>query len=281
MKNDLVKTTINVKDTSVGVMRVDDTDYISLTDLAKHINEEDPSGVIRNWMSNKNSFEFYSLWEEIHNPNFNSVESHGIKITEAPYNRFTMTPKKWIKLTNAIGILSKGGKYSTGTYAHPDIAFEFASWLSPEFKLYLITEFERLKKNEMYQNKVEWKANRLLSKANYLIHTDAISKHIIPELTESQKRKVYADEADVLNIALFGMTAKEWRDNNKELDGNIRDYTDILHLIILSNLENINAELIKSNISQSERLVILNETAKNQLKLLINNKSIKEIEKLA
>ena len=279
MKNDLVKTTINVKDTSVGVMRVGDTDYISLTDLARYADKEEPRLPIRDWMRNKEVISFLGLWESINNQNFKRGEFAPFE-NEAGSNKFKMSPQKWIRETNAIGIISKSGN-NGGTYAHSDIAFEFASWLSPEFKLYLITEFERLKKNEMYQNKVEWKANRLLSKANYLIHTDAISKHIIPELTESQKRKVYADEADVLNIALFGMTAKEWRDDNKDLDGNIRDYTDILHLIILSNLENINAELIKSNMSQSERLVILNETAKNQLRLLINNKSIKEIEKLA
>ena len=260
-------------------MRVGDTDYISLTDLARYTNKDEPSDVIRNWMSNKNSFAFYSLWENINNPNFNSVKSHGIKINEVPYNRFTMTPKRWKKDFNSIGIIPSSGKNSIGTYAHPDIAFEFASWLSPEFKLYLITEFERLKKNEMYQEKLEWNASRLLSKANYLVHTDAISKMIIPTLTESQKRKVYAEEADVLNVALFGQTAKQWRDNNSDLDGNIRDYTDILHLIVLSNLENINASMIKDNIPQDQRLIKLNEIAISQLELFIKNESIKEIEK--
>ena len=242
-KNDVV-TALSVNNNIIGIMRVSNIDYISITDLAKYANEDDPSGVIRNWMSNQNSFAFYSLWEEINNPDFNSVESHGIKINEVPYNRFTMTPNRWKKEFNAIGIIPSSGRYSKGTYAHPDIAFEFASWLSPEFKLYLITEFQRLKVNEAYQNKIEWHANRTLAKANYLIHTDAIKNYIVPELSEQQKKFVYAEEADVLNVALFGMTAKEWRVKNPKLakEGNIRDFTDILHLIILNNLENLNAE---------------------------------------
>ena len=193
-----------------------------------------------------------------------------------------MSPQKWIKETNAIGMTSKSGRYDSGTYAHPDIAFEFASWLSPEFKLYVIQEFQRLKKNESYQNKVDWHANRVLAKANYLVQTDAISKVIVPVLTDKQKKFVYAEEADVLNVALFGMTAKEWRDSNPDLkdDGNIRDYTDILHLVILNNLENINAELIKENIPQSERLERLNNTARRQMELFKNNRSIKELERL-
>ena len=201
MSKDLGKTEINVIDNKIGIMRIGDVDYISLTDLAKYSNSEDPSGVIRNWMSNRNSFDYYGLWEQINNENFNSVEFHVIKTEEAPYNRFTMTPKRWKDKFNAIGIVPSAGKYSVGTFAHPDIAFEFASWLSPEFKLYLIKEFERLKKNEVYKQKLEWRANRVLSKVNY----------IVPTLTEEQKRFVYAEEADVLNVALFSMTAKEWR----------------------------------------------------------------------
>ena len=275
-------TSITVKENQIRVMRVGEVDYISLTDLAKYTNSNDPSGVIRNWMSNKNAFEYYGLWEEINNAEFNSVEFHGIKINEAPYNRFTMTPRRWEKKFGAIGIRSSAGKYSTGVFAHPDIAFEFASWLSPEFKLYLIREFERLKKNEQYQQKLEWHANRLLAKANYLIQTEAIKEMIVPTVTEKQKRFVYAEEADLLNVALFGMTAKEWREQNPELaeDGNIRDYTDLLHLIILNNMENINAQLIKNGLSQSERLVQLNEVAKSQMRILINNKSIGDILKL-
>ena len=271
---------MNVNNRLVRVMRVDTIDYISLTDLAKYQNENDPSGVIRNWMSNKNSFDFYNLWEELHNENFNSVESHRIKIDEVGYNRFTMTPNRWKKEFNAIGIIPSSGKYSIGTFAHPDIAFEFASWLSPEFKLYLITEFERLKINESYQNKIEWSVKRELSKTNYIIHTDSIKEFIVPTLTEKQKQYVYANEADVLNVALFGMTAKEWRDNNPNLDGNIRDYTDILHLVVLANLENLNAEMITSGISQSERIVKLNNTAKKQLELLKNNSSVRRLEKM-
>ena len=279
MKKDSIVTELNVNNNMIGIIRENNIDYISITDLAKYANEDDPSGVIRNWMSNKNAFAFYSLWEELNNPNFNSVESHGIKMNEVPYNRFTMTPKRWKKDFNAIGIIPSSGRYSKGTYAHPDIAFEFASWISPEFKLYLITEFQRLKVNEAYQNKIEWHANRTLAKANYLIHTDAIKNHIVPELSEQQKKFVYAEEADVLNVALFGMTAKEWRAKNPELmkEGNIRDFTDILHLIILNNLENLNAELIEMGISQQDRLVRLNLSAKKQIELLQHNENMKQL----
>ena len=282
MAKDLVKTEINVIDNKIGIMRIGDVDYISLTDLAKYQNPEDPSGVIRNWMSNRNSFDYYSLWEQINNENFNSVEFHVIKTEEAPYNRFTMTPKRWKDKFNAIGIVPSAGKYSIGTFAHPDIAFEFASWLSPEFKLYLIKEFERLKKNEAYQQKLEWHANRVLSKVNYVVHTDAVKNYIVPTLTEEQKRFVYAEESDVLNVALFGMTAKEWRKENPELakTGNMRDYTDLLHLVILNNLENTNAEFIKLGMSQSERLISLNNSARNQMEILKNNNGIKELELL-
>lgn len=282
MAKDLVKTEINVVDNKVGIMRIGDVDYISLTDLAKYQNPEDPSGVIRNWMSNKNSFDYYGLWEQINNENFNSVEFHVIKTEEVPYNRFTMTPKRWKDKFNAIGIVPSAGKYSVGTFAHPDIAFEFASWLSPEFKLYLIKEFERLKKNEAYQQKLEWHANRVLSKVNYVVHTDAVKNYIVPTLTEEQKKFVYAEEADVLNVALFGMTAKEWRQENPKLakKGNIRDYTDLLHLVILNNLENTNAEFIKLGMSQSERLISLNNSARNQMEILKNNNGIKELELL-
>ena len=279
MKKDSIVTELNVNNNMIGIIRVNNINYISITDLAKYANEDDPSGVIRNWLSNQNSFAFYSLWEEINNPDFNSVESHGIKMNEVPYNRFTMTPKRWKKDFNAIGIIPSSGRYSKGTYAHPDIAFEFASWISPEFKLYLITEFQRLKVNEAYQNKIEWHANRTLAKANYLIHTDAIKNHIVPELSEQQKKFVYAEEADVLNVALFGMTAKEWRAKNPELmkEGNIRDFTDILHLIILNNLENLNAELIEMGISQQDRLVRLNLSAKKQIELLQHNENMKQL----
>lgn len=220
------------------------------------------------------------LWEIINNENFKRVEFDTFK-NEAGSNKFKMSPQKWIKETNAIGIISKSGN-NGGTYAHSDIALEFASWLSPEFKLYVIQEFERLKRNEAYQYKVEWNASRLLSKVNYVVHTDAIKSYIIPILTEEQKKFIYANEADVLNVALFGMTAKEWREKNPDLatKGNIRDYTDLLHLIILNNLENTNAEMISHNISQQERLVNLNESARRQMSVLKDNKGIKELELL-
>ncbi len=278
MKRQSLETELNVINNKVRVMRVGNVDYISLTDLAKYANANDPSGVIRNWMSNKNSFAFYSLWEILNNENFNSVESHRIKINEVGYNRFTMTPNRWTKEFNSIGMVTSSGKYSKGTFAHPDIAFEFASWLSPEFKLYLIKEFERLKYNEAYQYKQEWNAARLLSKVNYIVHTDAIKENIVPTITEKQKQFVYSDEVDVLNVALFGVTAKQWRDNNPDLSGNIRDHTDLLHLVILNNLENINAHLISDNVPQKERLVKLNMYAQRQMKILINNKNIKELE---
>ena len=271
---------MKVKDNLVRVMRVGDIDYISLTDLAKYQNEDDPSGVIRNWMSNKNSFDFYNLQEELHNENFNSVESHRIKIDEVGYNRFTMTPNRWKKDFNAIGIIPSSGKYSIGTFAHPDIAFEFASWLNTEFKLYLITEFERLKQNESYQNKINWSVRRELAKTNYRIHTNSIKENIIPNLTEKQKQYVYANEADILNVALFGKTAKEWKDENPNLDGNMRDYANILQLVILINLENLNAEMINQGIEQNKRLERLNEVAKKQYAILQDSKGIKKIESL-
>ena len=269
---------MNVNNRLVRVMRVDTIDYISLTDLAKYQNENDPSGVIRNWMSNKNSFDFYNLWEELHNENFNSVESHRIKIDEVGYNRFTMTPNRWKKEFNAIGIIPSSGKYSIGTFAHPDIAFEFASWLNVEFKLYLIMEFQRLKQNESYQNKVNWSVRRELAKTNYKIHTDSIKENIIPTLTEKQKLYVYAYEADILNVALFGMTAKEWKDQNPSLDGNMRDYANILQLVILSNLENLNSEMIAQGIPQNVRLEKLNAIAKKQYNILQDSKGIRKIE---
>ena len=279
--NDKIITKMHVKDNLVKVMRVNGVDYISLTDLARYKNPNNPGDVIIKWMSNKSSFDFYSLWEELFNDNFKLAEFREFK-NDAANNSFTMSPSRWISSTNSKGFISKRGKYDGGTFAHPDIALEFASWIDSAFKLYLIKEFERLKRNETYQEKIEWHANRLLSKLNYVVHTDAIKKYIVPTLTEQQIKFVYANEADVLNAALFGMTAKEWRENNPELakNGNIRDYTDLLHLIILNNLENTNAELIRMNIKQSDRLIRLNESARNQMKALKNNKNIKELEVL-
>lgn len=278
--NEKIITKMHVKDNLVKVMKVNGVDYISLTDLASYINPNDPSGVIRNWMSTRNSFSFYSLWEELNNPDFNSVKSHGIKIDEVPYNRFTMTPNRWKKEFNAIGIIPSSGKYSKGTFAHPDIALEFASWIDPAFKLYLIKEFERLKYNETYQERIEWSVRRSLSKTNYRIHTDSIKENIVPTLTDKQKLFIYANEADVINVALFGMTAKEWRENNPDKEGNIRDYTDILHLVVLSNLEVLNASMIENNISQKDRLEKLNKTARRQINILTNDSNVIGITKL-
>ena len=270
-----------VKDTKIGVLRIGNINYISLTDLAKYQNSSDPSFTVKNWLRRVTTIDYVGLWEQIHNENFNLVEFDQIK-TEYGKNSFAMSPSQWIKRTNAIGIVSKGGRYSIGTFAHPDIAFEFASWLSPEFKLYLITEFERLKTDEAYQQQIEWQANRILSKLNYIVHTDAIKNYIVPELTEAQKKFVYAEEADVLNVALFGMTAKQWREANPELavNGNIRDYTDLLHLVVLNNLQNTNAELIEEKIPQSERLIKLNTIAKKQMEILKDNKNFAELENL-
>lgn len=280
MKNDVVKAELNVINNKINVIRVRNNDYISLTDLARYADEDDPRFPIQNWLRNKDVIAYLGLWEIINNENFKRVEFDTFK-NEAGSNKFKMSPQKWIKETNAIGIISKSGN-NGGTYAHSDIALEFASWLSPEFKLYVIQEFERLKRNEAYQYKVEWNASRLLSKVNYVVHTDAIKSYIIPILTEEQKKFIYANEADVLNVALFGMTAKEWREKNPDLatKGNIRDYTDLLHLIILNNLENTNAEMISHNISQQERLVNLNESARRQMSVLKDNKGIKELELL-
>ncbi|MFR5856458.1 MAG: KilA-N domain-containing protein [Bacilli bacterium] len=279
MKKENFKTEIIVKEQKINVLRINDAEYISLTDLARYADNEEPRLPIRDWMRNKEVISFLGLWESIHNDDFKGGEFDTFK-NEAGSNTFKMSPQKWIRETNAIGIISKSGRYDGGTFAHPDIAFEFASWLSPEFKLYLIQEFQRLKKTEAYQNKIEWHANRILAKANYLVHADAIKSIIVPTLTEKQKKFIYAEEADVLNVALFGMTAKEWRENNPTIadKGNIRDYTDLLHLVILNNLENINAELIKMKIPQSERLVRLNSIAKKQMKLLKNSKSFNNLE---
>ena len=279
MNKENVKTQIIVKEQKVDVLIINNKEYISLTDLARYADSEEPRLPIRDWMRNKEVISFLGLWEQLNNENFKGGEFTTFK-NEAGSNKFKMSPQKWIKETNAIGIISKSGRYDGGTYAISDIAFEFASWLSPEFKLYLITEFQRLKRNEAYQNKIDWHVNRLLTKANYIIHTDAIKNIIVPTLSEKQKKYIYASEADILNVALFGMTAKEWRQKNPLIadKGNIRDYTDLLHLIILNNLENINAELIERKLSQKERLIKLNEIARKQVELLKNSKSINNLE---
>ena len=278
MNNKIISTELNVKDNLIKVIRINNIDYISLTDLARYKNSDNPGDVIIKWMSNKSSFDFYSLWEELFNENFKLAEFREFKNDSASQS-FTMSPSRWINMTNAIGFITKRGKYDGGTFAHPDIALEFASWIDPAFKLYLIKEFERLKYNETYQNEIEWSVRRMLSKTNYRIHTDSIKQNIVPILSEHQKQFVYADEADVINVALFGLTAKEWRENNPDLKGNIRDYTDVLHLIVLSNLEVLNANMIENNINQSERLVKLNSIAKKELEILITDDNIIGIEK--
>lgn len=278
MSKELIKAQMKVKDNLVSVIRIGNVDYISLTDLARYKNPIEPKDVIKNWLRAKTNIEFLALWEQMHNPNLKGVEIDTFK-SEAGTHYFTMSPQRWIKETNAIGIISKSGN-NGGTYAHPDIAFEFASWISPEFNLYLITEFERLKQNESYQNKIDWSVRRELAKTNYRIHTDSIKENIIPTLTEKQKLYVYANEADILNVALFGMTAKEWKDKNPTLDGNMRDYANILQLVILSNLENLNSEMIAEGIEPKIRLEKLNSIAKKQYNILQNSNSIKKIEML-
>ena len=277
--NNKVTTVMNVNENEIRVMRIDNEDYISLTDLARYKNPDDPSDVIKKWLSNYDTIEFLGLWEELSNENFNSAEFSLIKI-EAPKKSFTMSPSQWCTRVNAKGMTYSKGKYSVGTFAHSDIALEFASWIDNLFKLYLIKEFKRLKYNESYQEKIEWSVRRSLSKTNYRIHTDSIKENIVPKLTEKQKQFVYANEADVINVALFGQTSKEWKDNNPDLKGNIRDYTDILHLVVLSNLEVLNASMIDSNIEQSERLEKLNATARKELSILAKDKNVIGIEKL-
>lgn len=277
--NKSITTVMNVNDNEIRVMRIRDEDYISLTDLARYKNPDAPGDVIIKWMSNKSSFDYYSLWDELFNEDFKLAESREFKNDSATQS-FTMSPSRWINLTNAKGFVTKRGKYHSGTYAHPDIALEFASWIDPAFKLYLLREFQRLKYNDNYQEKVEWSVRRMLSKTNYKIHTDSIKENIVPILSAKQKQYVYADEADVINVALFGMTAKEWRMKNPHKKGNIRDYADVLHLIVLSNLEVLNASMIENNISQRERLEKLNSTARKELSILVNDNNIIGIRKL-
>ena len=253
---------ITVNDTEISVISNNNTDYICLTDMIK---AKEGEFFFSNWLRNRNTVEFLGIWEKVYNPNFNCVEFDTIK-SQAGLNSYRLSAKEWMEKTNAIGIISKAGRYG-GTYAHKDIAFEFAMWISPEFKVYLIREFQRLKEQE--QQLIGWSAKRELSKINYHIHTDAIKNNLIPaELTASQVSIIYASEADVLNVALFGVTAKQWRDSNPDLKGNIRDYATINELICLSNMENINAVLIDEGVTQSKRLVKLNKIAIQQMKVL-------------
>jgi hypothetical protein len=257
---------INVKGTEITIIsKPDSSKYICITDIARYKNPIEPKDVVKNWMRNRTTIEFLGLWEKINNPNFKGVEFDPL-LFEAGTNAFTMSPTRWVELTNAIGIYTKTGSKG-GTYAHEEIALEFASWISTEFKLYFITEFKRLKAEE--QKQLGWSAKRELAKINYHIHTDAIKQNLIPEeLTPQQTSIIYANEADVLNVALFGITAKEWREANPELKGNIRDYATINELICLSNMENINAVMINETIPQRDRLIKLNHIAIQQMRVL-------------
>jgi len=266
---------LNIKGTEILVYSEKSEDYISLTDIARYRDAERSDYILQNWMRNRSTIEFVGLWEMFNNPNFNSIEFDGIKNMSGS-NSFALTPKRWIEATNAIGIISKTGRYG-GTFAHRDIAFEFASWLSAEFKFYLIKEFQRLKEDE--QKLLGWSAKREFTKLNYHIHTDAIKKHLIPaELSSAQTSIIYANEADVLNVAMFGKTAKQWQEENTGLKGNLRDYATINELICLANMENLNAVFIQEQIPQKVRLVKLNQIAIQQMKVLMeieNRKMLK------
>ncbi len=269
-----LKDKITVKNTEISVISINGVDdYISLTDIARY-KSDDPTATIQNWMRNKDVIEFLGLWESLNNPDFKPVEFEGFK-NQAGSNAFTMSPKKWIENTNAIGIISKSGRYG-GTFAQKDIAFEFASWISAEFKLYIIKDYQRLKEDENSRLSLGWNLNRELSKINYRIHTDAIKSNLLDENVSSKFASyTYATEADVLNVALFGKTAKMWRDENPELSGNIRDYATYRQLIVLSNLESMNAELIKLGLSRADRAIRLYKMACEQLEVLLNNTSNK------
>lgn len=263
---------INVGGSEITVVARDEQDYISLTDMVRTI--ENGLALIEKWLRNKNTIEFLGIWEQMYNPDFNSPEFEGIK-NEAGLNRFVLSVKQWTGKTNSIGIIAKAGRYG-GTYAHKDIAFEFASWISPQFKLYLIKEFQRLKDEELKQ--LGWDIRRNLTKINYRIHTGAIKEHLIPrELTKDQINLLYASEADLLNMALFGKTAKQWRDENPGEKGNIRDFANVSQLVCLANLENLNAHFIQEGLSQAQRLEKLNQTAIQQMQLLVDDRAIKQL----
>jgi len=272
-----MKQKLVIDNLEIVVFQQNESDYISLTDIAKAKNPDEPRFAIIKWMSTKFSMEFLGLWEQLHNKDFNRTEFDTFKY-QAGSNSFTMSPDKWIKTTNAIGIISKSGRYGGGTFAHKDIAFEFASWISAEFKLYLIKEFQRLKEEENLRLQLGWDVKRQLTKINYKIHTESIKKNLIPATISSKETNIiYASEADVLNKALFGYSAKEWRDENPILEGNVRDYANVEQLVCLANLEVLNARFIDEGKIQSERLVLLNKIAINQLELLIGNKNIKKM----
>lgn len=265
---------IHVLDNEISIITLNNQDYICITDIARYKDQDRTDYIIQNWLRNRNTIEFLGIWERLNNPDFNPIEFDGFR-NQAGLHSFILTPKQWIERTSAIGLISKPGRYG-GTFAHKDIAYEFASWISVEFKLYLIKEFQRLKNEERRQ--LGWDIRRNLAKINYRIHTDAVKANLIPaELTRQQITTIYASEADVLNMALFGMTAKEWREANAVKTGNIRDYADISQLVCLSNLENLNALFISENISQPERLEKLNAIAIHQMRLLANDAGVGKI----
>ncbi|MDU7032384.1 MAG: KilA-N domain-containing protein [Finegoldia magna] len=273
------KEQISAKGFSIQVYTEDfKNDYISLTDIAKYKNTDDPRFVIQNWMRNRNTLEFIGLWEVLNNPNFNRVQFDTFR-NEAGLNRFTMTPGKWIESTDAIGIVSKAGRYG-GTYAHYDIAMEFASWLSPEFKLYIIQDYKRLKEDETSKLSLTWNLHREISKINYKIHTDAIKEYLLKDLTNEQLSYKYASEADMLNVALFNKRAKQWREENPELKGNMRDYAGLNELLVLANMESYNAILIGKGVNQKERMIELRKLARTQLMSLekLGDSGIKKLE---
>lgn len=267
---------INVQGIDVVIYEDNKEDFMSLTDIARHRDNERSDYILQNWLRNRSTIEFIGLWEKFNNPNFNSIEFDGIK-NMAGSNSFSLTPKRWIETTNATGIISKTGRYG-GTFAHKDIAFEFATWLSAEFKFYLIKEFQRLKEDESNDKKLEWNLQRTISKINYSIHTDAIKENLVPlSINRNQISFIYADEADLLNVALFGKTAKQWRDENPDEKGNVRDIASIEQLVVLSNLESINAMLIQQEMTQNERLMKLNEIAINQMKILLKSNVLNKL----
>ncbi len=266
---------VTVLETAIAWYSRNEADYISLTDMARYRDSERSDYIIQNWMRLRDTIDFLGLWERLNNPDFKSIEFDGFK-QRAGTNSFTLTPKLWIDKTDAIGLVSKKGRYHSGTFAHKDIAFEFASWLSVEFKLYLIKEFQRLKEAE--QQQLGWDLKRNLAKINYRVHTDAIKAHLIPAaITTAQSNQVYASEADLLNVALFGMTAATWRNANPDKEGNMRDYATAAQLVCLSNLENLNALFIKDGINQAERLRRLNAIAIHQMTLLTTEPGIKRL----
>lgn len=261
---------IEVKGNEITIFKAEMDDYISLTDIARYKDAASTDDIIKNWLRNRNTIELLGFWEQMYNPDFKPVEFDGFR-KQAGLNSFVLTPKRWIETTNAIGIISKSGRYG-GTFAHKDIAFEFASWVSIEFKLYIIKEFQRLKESESDRLKLEWDFQRTLAKVNYHIHTDAIKENLIPKAISTQQASfIYASEADVLNMALFGKTAKQWRNENPDLKGNIRDYAAIEQLVVLSNMESTNALLLHQGMEQSERLIQLNEMAITQMRSLLSH----------